>query len=95
MQVTLDGGTIKISEEGLREVLAAVDKAKAEVEFITDPMPDGDMEVAQYNCEKMKRGLILVTSPCSQFKFQVLVDTRTRDTESMGWAAPDTGKSQG
>jgi hypothetical protein len=89
MQVTLDGGTIKITEQGLRDVLAAVDKAKEQLAFTTEPMPDGDMSMLQFTREKMLRGLIPVTSPCSQFKFQVMVNVRNDESESMGWNIPE------
>ena len=85
MQVLTDAGAIKVSEEALREVLAAVDKAKAETEFTTDPMPDGDMDIAYYNKERAKRGTFVITSPCSKIRFEVRANTGNCESESMGW----------
>ena len=78
---------ICVSEQTVRELLKAIDEAKATIVFsdVNKPMPDGDMSRCQYESEQRKRGNILVSSSNNSLKFRIKVETLPQTQESSGY----------
>lgn len=84
---------IHVSEQTLRELLAAVDKAKEVIQFTDEPMPDGDMDIETFNRCKASRGQIRVYSPYGE-TFIVSVEKQPHSQESMGYRLDYKGKEK-
>ena len=73
---------VGISEQTLRELLMAVEKAKEKLApFCDEPMPNGDMTVEKSNSERAKRGSILISSPFCGISYRVELN-RQHEQES-------------
>jgi hypothetical protein len=78
-------GILQISEQTLKELMFAIEKAKKEIQFIKDPMPDYDMSPEQYNMEQCKRGIIHVVSDYAPLDFQINIEVTDHTQESVGY----------
>jgi len=78
---------VYLTEQTVKELMRAIEKAKNEVEFTDEPFPKGDMSESQYVEERKKRGTILVKSNFSDIDFVISLDTcKDRPTqESLGY----------
>jgi len=83
--ITVKDATVKVTEQTLRELLKAVEKAKETIEFTTEPMPDGDMEVSTFRSEQAKRGKIMVTSQFAPISFLIDLEVTPRTQESVAY----------
>ena len=81
----VDKGTLQISEQTIREIVSAIEKAKVETTFVTTPMPDGDMSMDQFHKCKRERGEILVTSPYAGIDFSITLNECNQNQESLGY----------
>lgn len=78
-------GTIYVSEQTLHELVKAVERAKAEIEFTDEPMGKEDMETQQFVREQARRGQIRIESPSSGISFVIQLPRRDREQESLGY----------
>lgn len=83
--ITIRKGTLKITEQSVRELMAAIKKAKDEITFTEDPMPNDDMDTETFYRLKAERGEILVTSEHAPLDFLVLLEVRPKSQESVGY----------
>ena len=102
--IRITAGTVTMSEQTLRELVRAVEKAKDEIEFTDEPMPNEDMETKQFIHEQARRGKIRVESPASEISFVVELcrkggkrenpeppDRRSVDDPLLAWVDLDGG----
>ena len=83
--IRITAGTITLTEQTLGDITRAVEKAKAEIDFTDDPMPEGDMETGDYLHERARRGAIRVESPASAIVFEVTLSRSQFGSESLGY----------
>jgi len=84
--ITVDKATVKVSEQTIKELVKAIEKAKVAIEFTDEPMPDGDMTTEMYNQYKAARGEIIVSSPYAPVRFKVAIEKCPNSQESYGYA---------
>ena len=85
MSVEIKKATITLTEQTVREIVAAMEKARLGRTFTCDPMPTGDMSSDTYRAEQEKRGVIFVGSEYSPYEFRVLLEVRPHSQESAGY----------
>lgn len=83
--LTIEKGVLKITEQTIKELMAAIEKAKSETDFTDDPMPNGDMNLETYYRLKRERGEILVTSEYAHLDFAISLEVRNNSQESIGY----------
>ena len=83
--LTIKKGTLKITEKTVRELMAAIEKAKAETEFTDEPMPEADMDMDTFYRLKRERGEILVTSKYAPLDFLISLEVQPHSQESVGY----------
>jgi len=83
--ITVNGGSVYLTEQTVRELLSAIEKAKKVTEFTNDPMPDGDMCEDYHTLLKRERGQITVSSTYSGIKYVIDVEKRPHSMESLGY----------
>ena len=83
--IKVEKGVVEITEVTAREIIRAIDRAKEEVEFTDEPLPDGDMAVETYKQKLKECGTIFVESPFSGISFKVRVEKRPCSQESLGY----------
>lgn len=83
--IEITAGTVRMSEQTLREILAAVEKAREDIDFTDEPMPKGDMSQDAFIHEKMRRGHLRIESPYSGITFVVEAGPRSHEQESVGY----------
>lgn len=83
--LTIKKGTLKITEQTVKELMWAIEKAKHEITFTDEPMPDGDMDMDTFHQLRAERGEILVTSEYAPLDFLVLLEVRPHSQESVGY----------
>lgn len=77
---------VYITEKTAKELMQAIEQAKEEVEFTTDPMSDCDMSEEDFMQEKKKRGEIIVRSPFSKIEFVISIEGGPNENqESLGY----------
>lgn len=87
-------GILKITEQTIRELIGAIDKAKDEITFTEDPIPADDMDTETYWKMKAERGEILVTSEFAPIDFLIQLETRPHSQESVGYRFKIKGKEE-
>lgn len=83
--IKVDKGTVHLTEQTIKEIQIAIEKAKKELTFTNDPMPDGDMDTKTFQKLKAQRGEILVQSSYSGIDFSVSVEKFPHTQESLGY----------
>lgn len=83
--IEIEKGQVHITEQTIKELVAAIKKAKEETEFISDPMPNGDMDQETFKAEMRKRGTISVESGYSGISFKIHLETKPNTQESLGY----------
>jgi hypothetical protein len=87
--ITVEKAKIVLTETTVREILAAIEKAKAEeAPFEDTPIPDGDMTVTDYKRHQLRRGVIHVVSHVGSaynLSYEVHLETRPHSQESRGY----------
>ncbi len=83
--VTIKKGTLKITEQSIKELIWAIEKAKNETTFTDDPMPDSDMSTDTFYRLKRERGEILVTSEYAPIDFLISLEVHPNSQESVGY----------
>ena len=83
--IEIEKGQVHITEQTVKELVAAIKKAKEEIEFISDPMPNGDMDQETHRAEMRKRGTIFVESRYSRISFKIYLETKPNTQESLGY----------
>lgn len=88
--ITVEKAKIVLTETTVREILAAIEKAKAEEAPFEDfpRMPGADSTPADYKRYQLRRGIIHVIPGCSStsgFHFEVELETRPHTQESQGY----------
>ena len=78
-------GTVKLTEQTVRELLSAIEEAKKVTTFTNDPLPDGDMDTETFIRLKRERGEILVRSQYSGIEYAIGIEKRPHTQESLGY----------
>ena len=82
--ISIKSGTVKITETTPKQIVKAVEEAKAEIgEFTDEPMPDWDMDVETGIRLRAERGKILVSSHYDGIDFEIDVNN---NCESVGYS---------
>lgn len=78
---------VYLTEQTVKELMWAIEKAKKEVEFTDKPMSNSDMSVKQFTEEQKKRGTIRVKSEYSKIEYVISIEGKTRyeRQESLGY----------
>lgn len=85
MKLEIQKGIISITEQTLRELMDAIEKAKASITFTDEPMPDCDMDEKTRYEMKRQRGEITISSPYDPLSFKVSLETKPHTQESLGY----------
>lgn len=84
--ITVKSGEVNLTEQTLKELMTAVNKAKDEVEFITNPIASGDMSINHFHQEQKKRGIIRVRSKYSGIEYKINLEVGAYENqESLGY----------
>lgn len=83
--ITIKEAHIHLTEVTVREIIKAIDKAKAETRFVGTPIPHCDMDAESSIRLNRERGKILVESPYTKEKFVIEVETIPNSQESLGY----------
>ena len=83
--IRVTGAVVELTERTLRAMVEAVEQAKTEVDFITAPMPQGDMTTSSYINERARRGAIRVESSYSDVVFEIGISNTMHDAENVGY----------
>jgi len=82
--INVEKATVKLKESTLKDLLRAVEKARKEIDFTTDPLPDSDMSMEQWKQELKKRGKLTVSNGFSPVVFEIDLEIGPSEEESMG-----------
>jgi len=77
---------VVLTEQTLRELSNAVNKARKTITFTKEPMPDSDMDMKTYRRLKASRGAIRVTSQYDATEFEIHVEVESGTQESSGYS---------
>lgn len=83
--IKVEKAEVQLSETTVRALLRAIEKAKATIDFIDEPMPPGEMSVYQYKVASRERGNITVSSKYSDITYKIQVETRPHSQEGLGY----------
>ena len=83
--IRVTGAVVELTERTVRVMLEAIEQAKAEIDFVSDPMPQGDMTTEDYVDERARRGAIRVESPYSDVVFEIGISNTLHDSENVGY----------
>ncbi len=83
--IKVTGATVNLTEQTVRELLSAIEKAKGITTFTDKPMPEGDMMTAEHLKHMRERGTILVESSHTGIKFSIDIEKRPHSQESLGY----------
>ena len=93
--IEIKSANVKLTEQDLREILRAVEEAKENIEFIDEPMPDGDLSVLEHLRERFKRGLVIVRSYDAKVAFEIQLEVGGAQQESQGYRRITMSEVQG
>ena len=79
-------GTINITEQTVKELMKAIEKAKETMTFTDEPMPEGDMSPSDHNRLMAERGQVLVGSEFSTIDFRIDLEVTPNSQESLGYS---------
>ena len=90
MSIEVTKGTVKLTEQTVRELLSAIEEAKGKLTpFKEDHEPkpnyECDMSDEQRTLELAKRGTVTVKSHYSGVEYQISVEKRPQSQESLGY----------
>jgi hypothetical protein len=83
--INVEKAEVELSETTVRALLKAIIQAKETIDFVNEPMPQGDMSVYQYKVASRERGNITVSSKYSGITYKVRVETRPHSQEGLGY----------
>lgn len=84
--IRINDAEVQLTEQTVKELISAIKKAKDEIEFTTDPIPNGDMSINTFHQEQKKRGIIKVKSEFSSIKYKIILETGPNENqESLGY----------
>ena len=78
-------GTVKLTEQTVRELLFAIEEAKKVTTFTNDPLPEGDMGTETFIRLERERGKILVKSLYSGIEYAIDIEKKPQTQESLGY----------
>ncbi len=84
--LTINKGTLKLTEQTVKELMWAIEEAKKETTFTDDPMPNDDMDMDTYYRLKRERGEIFVSSEYAPLDFFISLEVRPNSQESVGYS---------
>ena len=87
--INVEKAEVELSETPVRALLKAIEQAKDTIDFVDEPMPQGDMSVYQYKVASRERGNITVSSRYSGITYKVRVETRPHSQEGLGYELDD------
>ena len=85
--ITIQKGTIELTESELNQIVSEVERVKSEVRFTADPMPMSDMSEKQYRELSKLRGRILIEPSGGGLSFAIKVSVGNDTRESRGYKA--------
>ncbi len=84
--ITVRNAEVNLTEQTVKELMNAIEKAKDEVEFTTDPISNCDMSTNQFHQEQKKRGIIRVRSEFSNIEYKINLQAGPDENqESLGY----------
>lgn len=84
--IEIEKGQVHITEQTVKELVAAIKKAKEETpEFISEPMSNDDMDQETFRAGMRKRGTIFVKSEYSGISFKIYLETKPNTQESLDY----------
>jgi len=85
LRIDLNDATLSFTEQTVREMMNAINKAHKEIDFVHSPMPDADMSSETFNKLSRERGKIVVASDYTDVKFLITLETEPHTQESLGY----------
>jgi hypothetical protein len=79
--IQVKAGTVRLTEQTVRELLSAIEEAKRITTFTNDPIPDGNTDSETLVRLMRERGVVTVKSEYSDIEFQVDVEKRPKSQE--------------
>lgn len=84
--IKVKNAEVQLTEQTVKELMWAIENAKKEVEFITEPIPNGnDMPKDYVIQEQKKRGIIRVRSEYSGIEYIIRLEVELHTQESLGY----------
>jgi len=83
--IKTEKAVVRIDENTLRALNRAVERAREEIEFVSDPIPEIEMDMETYRKEQKKRGIIRVSSCYSDVAFEIALEVGESRCESLGF----------
>jgi len=84
--IQIEKGQVHITEQTVKELVAAIKKAKEEAESNSDPMLNEDKDQETYRAVGLdSRGTIFVESRYSRISFKIYLETKPNTQESLGY----------
>jgi len=77
--------TVSITEQTVRELLAAIEEAKKVTKFTDKPLPDFDMDESTRIGLERERGTIKVSSRYGNIEYRITLETKPQSQESIGY----------
>ena len=85
LRIDLNDATLSFTEQTVREMMNAINKAHKEIDFVNSPMPDDLMSTETFNKLSRERGIITVKSDFTDIKFVITLETKPHTQESLGY----------
>ncbi len=76
---------VNLTEQTVRELLNAIEKAKEITTFTDKPFPEGDMMTHEHLLHKRERGEILVESEYTGIQYVINLEKRPHSQDSLGY----------
>ncbi len=83
--IQIEKGVVNITEQTIKELVAAIEKARIETNFSNEPMPNGEMDQETFKAVMRMRGTIFVESEYSGISFKIHLETKPNTQESLGY----------
>lgn len=80
--IKIEKAEVEISESTVKSLLEAIKKAKETIDFINEPMPEGDMSIYQGKKAERERGIVTVSAPYENASYKIRLETRPHSQES-------------
>lgn len=84
--IKIRNAEVQLTEQTVKELMWAIEKAKKKAEFAIDPIPNGNIIPKGYVIqEQKKRGIITVRSEYSGIEYIIQLEVKPKSQESLGY----------
>jgi len=87
--IRIKNAELILTEQTVRELVKAIEKAKKETTFITEPTSEKkfacDMTPEQFNLQQRRKGTIRVKSEYSKIEYVIHLEVEPHTQESLGY----------